>query len=428
LAAATEKTLIRTQADRILASGVLGRSRFYTALFEYLLECRERGHTPKEVEIAAAVFNRGEEFDPSQDSMVRVYAHNLRQKLHQYYHDQGPDQAEDPQRQITIPKGEYRITLAEESAPAPPEAAAEDRHRRHWQIGIAVLVIASVAAGFVLDRIVFGGESVRVRGYESVAASPLWSAVTDDDLPVTIVVGDYYIFGELDDIGNISRMVREFDVNSSRDLDEKFMLEPEAADRYIDLDMTYLPSSTASAMRDLMAVLAAADKEVHVVAISHLDPTVLRESHIVYVGFLSGLGMLSDFVFSGSELKVGDTYDELIDRDTGESFVSEAGLPSERGSYRDYGLFSTMPGPAGNQFVFIAGTRDEGLMQTAEAVSDPAEVPASVDAITAAGGKASSGFELLYEVAGLDRTNLDARIVHASPLSRSRIAVGHLVN
>ena len=99
MAATSDRDIIRHQAQKILDSGVLGRSRFYVALLEYLVACSEREHTPKEIEIAAEVFNRGDEFDPSQDSMVRVYAHNLRQKLQQFYAEQGRDQ----HSQITIP-------------------------------------------------------------------------------------------------------------------------------------------------------------------------------------------------------------------------------------------------------------------------------------------------------------------------------------
>jgi hypothetical protein len=260
-----------------------------------------------------------------------------------------------------------------------------------------------------------------------VAHSALWAEVVDDSLPVTIVVGDYFIFGELDRYGNVARMVREFDINSSRDLNERFMLEPDDADRYVDLELTYLPSSTAVAIRDLTAVLAAANKDIRIVAMSALDTAEIRESHIVYVGYLSGLGMLEDFVFAGSELAVGETYDELVDLQTGNSFISEAGLRSGQGSYRDYGLFSTLPGPGGNQFVFVTGTRDEGLMQTARAVTNPALVSDSVAAIKNAVGQVPRAFELLYEVAGLDRTNLDAMIVHVAPLANERVAIGHLV-
>jgi hypothetical protein len=409
---------IREQVDSILASGVLGRSRFYAALLRYLAACAERGHTPKEIEIAAEVFSRGDDFDPSQDSMVRVYAHNLRQKLVQYYADQGSAESE----QISIPKGEYRIAIGAED---PTPRAVATHHPARTGLGVALAVIVSLAAGVAIGRLWVASADARLAPWRAVAQSALWAPITDDDVPVTLVVGDSYIFGELDEIGNVRRMVREFSINSSRDLDERFMLEPEYADRYIDLDLTYLPSSTAVAMRDIVEVLTAAGKELRVVSMSNLDTSVLRETHIVYVGYLSGLGMLSDFVFGGSELAIGETFDELVERKTGKTFISEAGLPNEERSYRDYGLFSTLPAPGGNQFVFVAGTRDEGLMQTAEAVTNPAMVQTSIDAI-APDGDVPPAFELLYEVAGLGRSNLDALIVHAAELDRERITIGQL--
>lgn len=418
MAPPSDNDVIRFQVETILASGVLGRSRFYAAMLRYLADCAERGHAPKEIEIAAEVFNRGAGFDPSQDSMVRVYAHNLRQKLQQYYADNdvaGGDQ-------ISIPKGEYRITVGADAQPAALQEAAGPAFGGKR---LALIVVASLLLGVALDRILTSEPEQTDSGYEQVARSALWTPVTDDDVPVTIVVGDYYIFGELDDVGNIGRLVREFSINSGRDLDERFLLDPETADRYIDLDLTYLPSSIAFALRDVVTVLNAANKEIRIVSMSNLNSSEIRESHIVYLGYLSGLGMLRDFVFAGSELTVGDTYDELVHIQTGETFVSEAGMPSGQRSYRDYGLFSTMPAPGGHQFLFVAGTRDEGLMQTARAVTDDTMVNTSIDAI-ADGAEAPAAFELLYEVAGLGRTNLDAQIVHAAPLATERISIGQL--
>jgi hypothetical protein len=100
-------------------------------------------------------------------------------------------------------------------------------------------------------------------------------------------------------------------------------------------------------------------------------------------------------------------------------------MPSGQRSYRDYGLFSTMPAPGGHQFVFLAGTRDEGLMQTARAVTNGDMVHTSIDAI-AEGPESQAAFELLYEVAGLGRRNLDAQIVHSARLATERISIGQL--
>jgi len=426
LAESADIELIRAQAGRIVSSGVLGRSRFYSALLQYLVAAAERDHAPKEIEIAAEVFKRGNGFDPSQDSMVRVYAHNLRQKLQQYYATDGSDEP----RQLTIPKGEYRIALVDR------EPDTGERHVSRAETGprfdpgratrVAALVALGVVAGVLIGRFTGAGAEHAVSGAAEVAATPLWSRVLDDDLPIVVVVGDYYIFGETDSQGNVDRLVREFDINSSRDLDELLMAQPELANRYIDLELTYLPSSTAVAMREVLRVLHTSDKPIRIVSMSSLAAVDIRDSHIVYLGYVSALDKLINFVFAASQLAVGRTYDELIDMVTGHSYMSEAGLPSGGGNYRDYGLFSTFPGPNGNQFVIIAGTRDEGLMQTAEAVCNPASATVSLDAVAGDAAEAPAAFELLYEVAGFDRTNLDATIVHAAALNPETIWSGAL--
>ena len=117
---AAEPEILREQAASIVRSGALGRSRSYARLLEFLVECAHSGRTPKELEIAMEVFGRGADFDPSQDSMVRVYAHNLRQKLEHYYATTGRNEP----RQLLLARGEYRISLAESDEPAEPVEAA----------------------------------------------------------------------------------------------------------------------------------------------------------------------------------------------------------------------------------------------------------------------------------------------------------------
>src|SRR5688500_10259815 len=152
---AVEAELLREQAAKIVQSGALGRSRSYARLLEFLVDCGVNGRTPKELEIAMEVFGRGADFDPSQDSMVRVYAHNLRQKLEHYYATAGRHEP----RQLLLARGEYRISLAESAEPAeaadalapvaaPPQPAAVPEEPRsaltRWRLaayGAALLVL-----------------------------------------------------------------------------------------------------------------------------------------------------------------------------------------------------------------------------------------------------------------------------------------------
>lgn len=407
-----EQRIIREQTAKIVESGALGRSRSYARLLEFLVECSLEGRTPKEHEIATTVFNRGADFDPGQDSMVRVYAHHLRQKLDNYYASAGRDE----QARIAIPKGEYRVV----AVPASPSetAAVEDEQAprpRQRYFARAAFAAAFLVAGLVIGWSLRPAVPDDAGPAAAAADSPIWSAMLEDDTPVLIVVGDYYIFGELDEAGNVDRLIRNFSINSAKDLDEYIMFEPDVAARYIDLDLTYLPRSAAFALRDLLRVLYSADKRVGMTSMSDLDAADLRSNHILYVGYVSALDKLSGFVFSRSGLEVGETYDELLEKKSGTAYMSEAGMPASYRNYRDYGLFSTFPGPGGNRFAIVAGTRDVGLMQTAYAISDPSGL-AELEGLAPAEGDGAPSLEVLYEVSGLDRTSLDARIVYSAAL------------
>jgi hypothetical protein len=416
--AAPQQDVIREQAAKIKASRALGRSKSYVKLLDFLVACTLEGRTPKEHEIATEVFNRGADFDPSQDAMVRVYAHHLRQKLDNFYADAGRDET----RRIALPKGEYRVVV---TLPAPAADAAGFTAlpgRGLLLLAAAALFAVGVGLGWWLRPTTIDAPAA----VQAVAKSPIWSALLDDSIPTLVVVGDYYIFGELDAAGNVDRLIRNFSINSSKDLDEYLMYEPNLSARYLDLDLTYLPRSTAFALRDLLRVLYTADKPVRSASMSELDASDLRSNHILYVGYLSALDKLYDFVFASSGLTVGETFDELVDRETGKIYTSEAGMPANYRNYRDYGLLSTFAGPAGNQFMIVAGTRDAGLMQTAYAVTDPRKVAEIESAAPAVAADRPPSFELLYEVAGFDRTNLDAVVVYAGALAPTRNWSGNL--
>jgi len=261
-----------------------------------------------------------------------------------------------------------------------------------------------------------------------VAASPLWKGLFDDDMPILVVVGDYYIFGELDDHGDIERLVRDFNIGSRTELDEVMRRDPKLAKKYMNLDLTYLPTGSAFALLDVLRVLYTTDKPVRVVSMSEMSDSDLKSSHIVYLGYISGLGKLEDFVFASSNLTIGYTYDELRNTETGEMYASEAGMPEANRNYRDYALISTFPGPGGNQFVIVAGTRDAGMMQAAHALSDPMFMKSVEQARPDEKSTEPPSFEMLYEVTGYGSTNLDARLVHSGKLNYQEIWGGNFLH
>jgi hypothetical protein len=409
---------IRDEIKRVTDSGALGRSRTYGKLLAFLVDCSLEGRAPKELEIATEVFGKGADFDPNQDSLVRVYMHNLRQKL-EHFNARTTDHEG---YRLRIPKGEYRLIV--EPADAVETLALPQRRRPYAWMALAAALLALNLVTYLGLR----GDTGSVVP-PSLLESSIWADILDDEVPILIVVGDYYIFGELDERGNVSRLIRDFSINSPKDLDELFMYSPELMESYYDLDLTYLPQASGYALMDLLRVVYSSDKPVRVTPMSELSAADLKSSHVIYVGYISALDTLMEFVFASSKLAVGETYDELVNRSDGEQYTSGAGmLRYSRRNYRDYGFLSTFPGPGGNRFLIISGTRDAGVMQVAQAVTSAADVAELEERLEAeaAASSGSAAFEALYEVTGFDRMNLDAMLVHWALLDYGLIWRGEL--
>jgi hypothetical protein len=415
--------VLKQQAALVRAAGTLGKPGPVPRLFDFLLERSLEGQSPKELEIAMAVFGKPADFDVSQDSLVRVYVHKLRRRLEAHY-ARAPNEP-----RLVVPKGQYRLSVDTQIPPAGPITGSEPeaaplalpvapapqpavpaswtkRSIRTRLVQASALVLAAlvgaVATWFMLPR----EEDGNLRALRS---SAIWAPLLADDLPITIVLGDYYLLGETDQSSQVRRLVREFFINSSGDLLHQMEVNPEHMQRYRDLSLTYLPTSSAFALQDVVPILAA-KRAVRVVMMSDLNVATLKNSHILYIGYISGLGMLGDSVFAGSRLSLGGSYDELVDASTRTTYVSSS-PSSEVERYTDYGYFSSFPGPNHNRIVIVAGTRDLGVMHTAEAVTQLS----SVAQMTRAAGR-DRAFESLFEVRGLAKASLDAKLLFVSGL------------
>ncbi|MFC4308605.1 hypothetical protein ACFPN2_05875 [Steroidobacter flavus] len=412
---------LQRQAEQFRASGLLGKPGALSRLFDFLLSRSLSGEVPKEIEIALQVFGKGANFDVAQDSVVRVYVHKLRRRLEEF----AARSLTPYDSRITIPKGEYRLVLEPSTAVAPVAEVIEPSvevlptsrlTRREW-LKPALVAVAAFIVGVVLTYAVTSNPTDR--DLDAVRHSAVWGPLLDDDLPITLVVGDYFLLGEVDQAGNVERLVREFYINSNQDFLDHLQLNAGQMANYRNLDLTYLPAASAFALQDLVPVLNAG-KQVRVTLLSALDPRLLKSTHVVYVGYISGMGMLADRVFAQSRLALGGSFDELHDSQTGTDYVSTAmPMGPEGGAFRDFGYFSTFAGPNGNRIVVISGTRDNGVMHVAETLSRRT----GVDEIARRASGAES-FESLYEVDGMARAGLNARVVFVSSMKNDAIWSG----
>ena len=395
-------------AARLRESGELGRSEPLVRLFDFLLECSLAGRAPKEIEVAQEVFGKTTDFDAMQDASVRVYVHRLRRKLSEHY-----SRAQDAPDQISVPLGEYRMVLASaqpmDDIADLPEVAEILAPRSKSPFVIALIGLALVNAlawGYFVRSANIGVGS---------AQSVLWKPISDNLRPTLVVTGDYYIFGEAPDGLVVSRLVRDFAINSREELDEYLLGKPDKVGRYVDLELHYLPTSTGRALGSLLPVISAASSssalKLAVENMSEVKPEVFKSANIVYVGFLSGLGPLQDPLFRASGFKIGENFDELVDKASGRHFRSDWGVVADgKSPQRDYGYIAGLRGPSGNRIVIVAGTRDPAVMQMAETAVDQQQLA------TIAAKVGEQPFEALFEVRTQGNLNLGSSLVLARPM------------
>jgi hypothetical protein len=152
----------RELVRRVVDGKVFSRSPAMRAFLTFVAEHEAKGRTDqlKEQTIGAEVLGRKPNYDPADDNIVRVRAHELRERLEKHFASEG---SEEPVI-ITIPKGSYapqftprKAPVPEAPAPAVPQPSRESSvegkrpARRSWPL-IAAAFVAGILVTAVLTR------------------------------------------------------------------------------------------------------------------------------------------------------------------------------------------------------------------------------------------------------------------------------------
>src|SRR6202167_844058 len=185
--------------ERIVASPCFVKSPRLCSFLIYICDLFLRGRADEinELNIGEALFDRPANYDPSADGIVRSHASRLRQRLDQYFSEEG---AQEPIR-LLIPKGGYMpvfeprtrphsetLSFARSADPVAPAVKPEpltqtDRNFRSlWVLSVA-LALACVAIVYLLAR---GSAGTQVAAIKH----PLWGKLFGPDHPTLVVASD----------------------------------------------------------------------------------------------------------------------------------------------------------------------------------------------------------------------------------------------
>lgn len=180
------------QVRRVLQSKTFRTSEVHRSLLNYLSEksLTGDGDNLKEYTVGLDVFQKPESYDPRQESVVRMHMARLRQKLAEYYRNEG---AEEP-IVIDLPKGGFKVTFQARPAAAtvalPREQPAERSRLKIVLIAMGALLLAaaSLAAYFAVRL-------AQVQHSNVLSATPsnwtpelreLWMPLLSQDRPLVV--------------------------------------------------------------------------------------------------------------------------------------------------------------------------------------------------------------------------------------------------
>ena len=188
-------------------------------LREFLLYVCDKGIAGEtdhlnEQHIGQAVFDRGKDYSPAEDNVVRAHARQLRTKLGEYFAESGKLEP----LLLEIPKGSYAPLFSKRSEstvvlqPALP-AVVEPRERvpRRSQFALAAIAVVALAlCGYLWfkNRELRKAVEPSTPGAAELLAPPL-SWMFDEHLPTTVIVADSS-FGLRQDVEERNESLEEY--------------------------------------------------------------------------------------------------------------------------------------------------------------------------------------------------------------------------
>jgi hypothetical protein len=398
----------RRHLEKLLASEQMQKADASRKLLAYLAERSIRQETPKELEIAVDVFGRNASFNGAEDSLVRVHVRTLRQRLAEYYAGAGREDSV----HFEIPKGAYRLLVVPQTqqpqpSPPPPTRTAFNR----TALVLSALLLASLLLNvYQWRRLAEPQDSTAA----SVRESAIWGGLLASDRTLTIVLGDMFMFSQLDPKTGRTQTVRDPAINSSAELRAFLASNPSLASERGQREATLILKSAAVGMASILPIVDRPGRRVEIRLPDELQAEDIRHNDIVYIGPFVRLGPLAGHYLRHSRYRYDTASGSLTDTVSHKDFVPAGELADQR---TDYGIAAKFRGPTGNQIMVLAAmARNAGLLQIVKTLTSAEGLEGFHAALDANADVPADSFEALLAVTGFRRTDLGAEVIAVNSL------------
>jgi hypothetical protein len=349
--------------EEILASPEFKDSKRYQDLLKYLVEETLAGNSPKEITIGMKFFDRGNKFDPKEDTTVRVYINNLRKKLDHYYLT-----CPTPiMYKLIIPKGHYQVEFLEIEQLASILTPENTHSFRFNKLYIIALLIIVFIIGFISASL-FTGEKNNSKNNNN----PIWNEfVKPNGRPTLVLLGDYFfLFERPQQDETLGRFIRDLRINSPEDFKQMVRNNQEFAKLYVPGNFTYLRPSATWGLNFISPILQNSPNKYSLKLASQFTMDDAKTNNIVFIGSFKNLYNLQKILHLFKlDYNLSPAGFHILGSDSNKLFS-----PGEfkGGNYeRDYAIVAKAQGPEESTILLLMGFAETGIIEAAKFVSEP---------------------------------------------------------
>ncbi len=386
--------------DNLLKSRVFSDSQKSRQLLEYLFKKSSAGIIPHETDIAFDVFDRSKDFNPAEDTIVRVSMHKLRQKLNAYYATAGKRD----KFRVVIPKGRYSLQVKKHHSTHHLKFSKAGRLLNIFLLGAVVLLTGLYFHQFQKIKLIKKYWNVMPQSH------PVWREILTGEKPVIIAMGDLFILHETGPPVGYNRIIRDTRINSHWQFNRYLAEYPHLINKLEPHEnFRYLPEYSYNALTDLMPHFILHNIDITIMSGSELNAEHFNRAHILYIGYFKTAtpfhNLLQKVHFKA------DIENESLTPVRHPNFPDSTATPANdpQKHHTDVGYAAKLPGPNGNIIILMAGFRLTGVQGVVQNMTGPAELQELVDIFEKK--SVPRYFEVVYLAEGFARSSITTKII-----------------
>ncbi|RPI05979.1 MAG: hypothetical protein EHM64_04655 [Ignavibacteriae bacterium] len=407
---------IRSTVNTVLQSKDFKDSPVYSKLLSYLIESTVSKKIPKEITIAIDIFGKESGFNSNKDSTVRHHILVLRNKLDNYYKNEGKDD----KFRLVIPKGHYEIQFLPANNHHSKLTARLTVLSKYWQSGLIFILSFIILYFIYLQTNGTLLSSIPHTSFFIDSKDKIWNSFFENGYPVTIVLGDDFWMDEYSPEFKRFRQVRDWKISSENDLANLLKKYPNA--NLVKSEITGIPFGATDNLMDILHIVYHFQDNVSLTMSSTLSLEKVRDNNIIYIGEFRNLRIL-DKIFYKTPIRYQYAPDErlfIVDEHgrTVNTFLRIEAPYEQQNKYNvDYSLLIKMPGFSKENYMFIVGFGYGGRLERTKMLANAPLRAKFIEEISKTHKSVPEYFIALFEVKSIERTGFTNELKYFKEIS-----------